>query len=62
MKRLLFFLMLTTGIIAFVSGAAEGDEGGEAEAHIVFAIIFGITCLTHIVINRKLVWKYIRGK
>jgi hypothetical protein len=38
-------------------------EPGELPvAHIVMSIIFTLTTIVHIIINRKAVMKYIRGK
>ena len=63
MKRILFFLMLAVLVLTAVSGFAEaGEDEDEARLHVVAAIILVVLCAAHLWINRKAVWRYIRGK
>jgi uncharacterized membrane protein HdeD (DUF308 family) len=63
MRRILVFLLLITGLLTIIAGIAEGltHQNRPYVLHIVVASIFIITCIIHIVINRKAVLKYIRG-
>ena len=63
MKRILFFLMLITGLLLIITGIGEGAtrEDDPMVLHILTAVIFVLLCIVHIVINRKAVMKYIRG-
>ncbi len=64
MRRILFFLLLITGILMIIIGFAEAHVHPEELAvhHIAAASIFSVLCLSHILLNRKAVMKYIRGK
>jgi hypothetical protein len=64
MRRILVFLLLITGILTIVVGIGEALAHPQrlAIAHIVIATIFTLTCIVHIVINRKAVIRYIKGK
>jgi hypothetical protein len=64
MRRILFFLLLGTGILTVIAGIAESGQwhGNPPVFHILTASIFVILCITHIVLNRKAVMRYLRGK
>ena len=64
MRRTLVFLMLITTIPMIAIGFAEAHVHPEALAshHIAVASVFVLLCLVHIMLNRKAVVKYIRGK
>jgi len=64
MRRILVFVLLITGLLTIIIGIAEAQvwHTGPAVAHIVIASFFILTCIVHILINRKAVVRYIRGK
>jgi hypothetical protein len=64
MRRIVVFLMASTGIATIIAGIAESSprHGSLPQAHIVFAVLFFIMCVIHIYMNRKAVGRYLRGK
>jgi hypothetical protein len=64
MRRPLVYLLLITGLLAIIIGIAEAvvHPAQLPKAHITVSSIFAILCIVHIVINRKAVMKYIKGK
>jgi hypothetical protein len=64
MRRILVYLLLITGILTIILGIAEAIVHPHRlpEVHIVIGSIFVLTCIVHIVLNRKAVGKYLRGK
>ncbi len=63
MRRMIVLLMVFFGIVTIIGGIAELQSWhvGPPVFHIVVATIFAILCLTHIVLNRKALFRYIRG-
>jgi uncharacterized membrane protein HdeD (DUF308 family) len=63
MRRIIVFLLLITGILTIIAGIGEAatHQTRPYVLHIVIASIFILTCIVHIVINRKAVMRYIRG-
>jgi len=64
MRRILFWVLLVSGLLMIIIGFAEAHVHPEelAAHHIAAAAVFTLLCLTHIILNRKAVWKYVRGK
>ncbi|OGN99958.1 MAG: hypothetical protein A2Y58_04175 [Chloroflexi bacterium RBG_13_51_52] len=64
MRRVLVYLLLITGILTIIVGIGEAITHPERlpVAHIVISSIFALICIVHIVINRKSVMRYIKGK
>ncbi len=64
MRRFLFWVLLVSGLLMIILAIAEAHvEPGEMPvAHIVMSVIFIVTTIVHLVINRKAVMKYMRGK
>ena len=64
MRRILVYLLLITGILTIILGvpAVATQQTRPIVLHTVVASIFALTCIVHIVINRKAVMRYIRGK
>jgi hypothetical protein len=64
MRRFCVLTLLVLGLLTIILGFAEAHaQPGELPvAHITVAVLFVVLCLVHIVINRKAVLKYIRGK
>ena len=64
MKRVLFFAMAVFFILTVVTGISNAlsKHQGPAGSHIVSAVIFIALIITHIVVNIKAVWKYIKGE
>jgi hypothetical protein len=57
------YLLLITGILTIIVGIGEAlaHPNRLPVAHIVISSIFVLTCIVHIVLNRKAVVKYLRG-
>ncbi len=64
MKRFSVLALLVLGLLTVISGitGAVTQPGVLPKAHIVFAGLFTVVILIHIVINREAIWNYIRGK
>jgi uncharacterized membrane protein len=64
MRRILVFLLLITGILTVILGIVESQDWHEGlpEAHIAMAAIFILTCIAHIIMNRKAVMRHLKGK
>jgi len=64
MRRFLFWILLVSGLLMIIVGFAEAHvhPGELAGHHIAVAAVFTLLCLMHIILNRKAVWKYVRGK
>ena len=62
MRRNVVLLMLFFGLLTVVAGITEAlpRHQGAPVFHIVVATIFIVLCLTHIILNRKAVIKYIK--
>ncbi len=64
MKRILFFAMAVFFISTVVTGISNAlsKHQGPAGSHIVSAVIFIALVITHIIVNIKKVWNYIKGE
>ncbi len=64
MRRIMVYLLLITGILTIIVGIGEGlaHPNRLAVAHIVIASIFTLICIVHVVINRKAVIRYLKGR
>jgi hypothetical protein len=64
MRRILFWVLLISGLSMIIVGFAEAHvhPGAFAGHHVVAAAIFTVLCLVHVILNRKVVMKYIRTK
>ena len=64
MRRIIVYLLLITGILTIIGGIGGGltHQNRPYLLHIVVASIFILTCIVHIIINRKAVMRYIKGK
>jgi len=60
----LVYLLLITGVLTIIAGIGEAvtHQNRPYVLHIVIASIFILTCIVHIIINRKTVMRYIKGK
>ncbi len=63
MRRALFFIMLISGILMIILGIAEAHVHPATlpVAHIVVAVIFTLSTILHLMLNRKLFIKYFKG-
>ena len=63
MRRLLFWVLLISGLLMISIGFAEAHvhPGAFAGHHVIAAAIFTVLCLVHVILNRKAVVRYIRG-
>jgi hypothetical protein len=63
LRRIMVYLLLITGILTIILGIAEAvtHQNRPYIAHIVVASIFILTCVVHIVLNRKSVIRCLRG-
>ena len=63
MRRVLFWVLLISGLLMIFIGFAEAHvhPGAFAGHHVIAAAIFTILCLVHVILNRKVVVRYIRG-
>jgi small-conductance mechanosensitive channel len=61
MKRILFYMLLFTGVVTVITGIAEAGRGrhGQPHVHLAFAVLFVALCIIHIVMQRKAVWRYL---
>jgi len=64
MRRFLFFALLISGLLTIIIGIAEAHvhPGTLPGAHIFVASLFVLVTIVHLILNRKAVLKYIRGK
>jgi hypothetical protein len=64
MRRILFWVLLISGLLMIIIGFAEAHvhPGAFAGHHVVAAAIFTVLCLVHIILNRKAVMKYIKSR
>jgi len=64
MRRILFWILLASGLLTIITGIAESQtwHEGPAVAHIVISVIFILTIIIHLIFNHKVVTKYIKGK
>jgi hypothetical protein len=64
MRRVLVYLLLIAGLLTIIIGIVEAvvHPAQLPKAHIAVASIFVLTCIVHIIINRKAVMRYIKGK
>jgi len=63
MRRVLVFLLLITGVLTIIAGIGEAvtQQTRPFVFHIVVSSIFILTCIVHIVLNRKAVIRCLRG-
>ena len=64
MRRLLFWVLMISGLLMIIVGFAEAHvhPGAFAGHHVIAAVIFTTVCLVHVILNRKSVMKYIRSR
>jgi hypothetical protein len=60
MRRLIFFAMAVLFLSTILVGIAESHvHPGSAGHHIIASIVFSLFLLTHLVLNRKSIARYI---
>ena len=64
MRRILFWVLLISGLSMIIIGFAEAHvhPGAFAGHHVAVAGIFTALCLVHVILNRKAVIRYIKSR